>query len=191
MFFPHVHYFAVTDTEICLPLSPCCVIPLQLCGTSLTSAFPHSWVWLLWITLHPLWPLSLHLPPLLLSRSLTDMLFNAGLSNPHWILLRNSLHCELGPYLCPLCCIFSLGTNSEECIPTHILTTHILNNLWQGACSKPFENLNMYTSKILSLCLHTNVSFLWFELNISHLMWVVEGFLCAYIGFKGSYSYKC
>lgn len=62
MFFPHVHYFAVTDTEIYLPLSPCCVIPLQLCTISLTSVFPHSWVWLLWITLHPLWTLPLQLP---------------------------------------------------------------------------------------------------------------------------------
>ena len=126
--------------------------------------------------------------PLPLSRSYTNTLFNTGLSNPCWILLGNSLHCELGQYLCPLCCIFSLVTNSEECIPTHILTTQMLNSLCRGACSKPFENPNMYTSKILSLCLHTNVSFLWFELNISHLMRALEGFLRAYVGFEGRYS---
>lgn len=126
-----------------------------------------------------------HLP---LSRSYTNMLFNTGLSNPCWILLGNSLHCELGQYLGPVCCIFSLVTNSEECISTYILTTQMLNSLWRGACSKPFENPNMYTSKILALCLHTNVSFLWFEVNISHLTQALEGFLPAYVGFEGCYS---
>lgn len=126
--------------------------------------------------------------PLPFSRSYTNMLFNTGLSNPRWILPGNSLHCEPGRYLCPLCCIFSLVTNSERCIPTYIPTTQMLSCLWPRACLKPFENPNMYTSKILSLCLHTNVSFIWLELNISCLTWALEGFLCAYVGFGCCYS---
>lgn len=64
----------------------------------------------------------------------------------------------------------------------------MLNSLWQGACSKPFENPDMYVSKILCLCLHANVSFLWFDLNISHPTRALEGFLRAYVGFEGRYS---
>lgn len=172
-----MHFFAVTDTEICLPLSPCCVIPLQLCSISSPSDFPHSWAWLLWIPLHSLWT-STSVIPLFLSRSYMDMLFNTGLSHPHQILLWNLLHCELGLYLCPLCYIFSLVTDSEGCIFTCILTTQMLNSFWWGACSKPFENQNVYTSKIPPIFLYTDVSFLWFEVEISHFMQTLKGFSC-------------
>lgn len=130
--------------------------------------------------------------PLFLSRSYTDMLFNTGLSNPHQILLWNLLHCKLGPYLCPLCCIFSLVTDSEECVLTCTLTTQMLNSLWWGACSKPFENQTVYTSKTPTICLHTNVSFLWFEVSISHFMWTLNDFLaCLHRVWRLLLVYKC
>lgn len=157
MVFPHVHYFAVTDTEIYLPLSPCCIIPLQLCTISLTSVFS-SQLGLAALN-HSAPPVNFATSVTLLpfSRSYTNMWFNTGLSDPHWTLLGNSLHCQLGPYLCPLCCIFSLVANSEVCIPTYILTTQMLNSPWWGTCSKPFENPNRCTSEIVSHCLHTSI----------------------------------
>lgn len=115
-FFFHAHSFALSDTEICLPLPPCCAVPLQLCMVSFTSAVPRSQVWLFWITLHPCGLCCLSFA---LSLS-TNMLFNTGLSNPCWSLLRNSFHCEPRPFLCPSYCVFSQAMNPEECLPTGI-----------------------------------------------------------------------
>lgn len=39
------------ETETCLPLSPCCAAPLQLCTVTFILAVPRSQVWLFWISL--------------------------------------------------------------------------------------------------------------------------------------------
>lgn len=85
-------------------------------------------------------------------------------------------------YIYTLCVVSSQQLLIQESVFHHISWQL---SLWWRVCSKSFENPNMYTSNMLSLFLHINVSFIW--QNISHLMWTLQGFLWVCLGSEACY----